>query len=120
MNKTWFVTEAYYPEERATGYILTQIAEGLASSRSVGVITGPATIEEEVVEAPDHETHNNVDIHRGPGTDFPEDSLLGKGINWLTRTFPMVARAVSLVDASDTIIVVTKPPILPYLALLSG
>jgi glycosyltransferase involved in cell wall biosynthesis len=30
----------------------------------------------------------------------------------------MVARAVSLVDASDTIIVVTNPPILPYLALL--
>ena len=30
-NKLWVISELYYPEATSTGYILTQIAEGLAT-----------------------------------------------------------------------------------------
>lgn len=118
MQKVWFLTEMYYPEETSTGYLLTHIAEGLTDRYDVGVITGPATKAEEVTPAPDHEVHNGVEIHRGWGTDFDKDRLIGRGVNWITRTVPMTGRALRRIGRDDVVIVVTNPPILPYLALL--
>ncbi|MCS4114607.1 glycosyltransferase family 4 protein [Salinibacter ruber] len=118
MSKVWVLSEAYYPEERATGYLLTQIAERLAQTQDVGVITGPATKGEEVVEAPRHTVRNGVEIHRGPGTDFNRHSLVGRVTNWLTRAVPMVVQATWRVESDDTVVVVTNPPTLPYLTFL--
>ncbi|MCS3650592.1 glycosyltransferase involved in cell wall biosynthesis [Salinibacter ruber] len=117
MSKVWILSEVYYPEERSTGYLLTQIAERLATRHDVGVITGPATMEREVVDAPRQDARNGVDIYRGLGTDFPEKSLVGQVVNWVTRTVPIAKRALRRIEAQDTIIVVTNPPLLPYLAL---
>ncbi len=118
MSKIWFLSEVYYPEERSTGYLLTKIAERLARTRDVGVITGPPTKEEKVVDAPRRTVRKGVDIIRGPGTDFGKENLFGRAVNWATRTLPMVLQALQRVEADDTVVVVTNPPVLPYLALL--
>jgi glycosyltransferase involved in cell wall biosynthesis len=117
MSKVWFLTELYYPEETSTGYLLTKIAEGLAEKHSVGVITGPATKAEEVTAAPDYEVHNGVEICRGWGTDFDKNNLFGRGVNWITRASSMGARALRIIDSDDVVVVVTNPPVLPYLTL---
>lgn len=118
MSRIWFLSEVYYPEERSTGYLLTKIAERLAKTRDVGVITGPPTKEEEVVDAPRRTVRKGVDIVRGPGTDFRKENLFGRAVNWATRTLPMALQALQRVEADDTVVVVTNPPVLPYLALL--
>ena len=41
--RVWVVSELYYPEQSATGYYLTGIAEGLTGMCSVGVISGQPT-----------------------------------------------------------------------------
>ena len=74
-------------------------------------------MEREVVDAPRQDARNGVDIYRGLGTDFPEKSLVGQVVNWVTRTVPIAKRALRRIEAQDTIIVVTNPPLLPYLAL---
>lgn len=40
-RKLWIVTEVFYPDETATSYILTRIAEHLNACFDVHVICGP-------------------------------------------------------------------------------
>ncbi len=40
--KFWLVSELFYPEEAATGYVMTKIAEKIAEYKEVNVICGPS------------------------------------------------------------------------------
>ncbi|BAY12872.1 glycosyltransferase family 4 protein [Calothrix sp. NIES-2098] len=117
MTKIWVLTELYFPEQTSTGYLLTNTAEGLAEDYEVKVITGPASNFLQSVDYPCHEFRNNVELFRCRGTNFEKDWLLGRLINILTRSLAIFWKALSLCKDEDVILVVTNPPLLPFIAI---
>lgn len=116
MKRIYFLTELYYPEQTSTGYILTQIAEGLADEYDTKVITGPPTNFFQIQNYPNHEIRNNVEIFRCTGTQFNKNSIVGRLCNILTRSLMIFFKAIRQCKSSDIILVVTNPPVLPLLA----
>ena len=64
MSRNIIVSELYYPEQNATGFILTGIAEGLAEKDSVNVLCAQPCYNQRGIEAPKWEEHNGVAIRR--------------------------------------------------------
>ncbi len=114
----WIFTELYYPEQTSTGYLLTQTAEGLAAEFDVQVITGPATNFYIRQKSPRREIRNGVMIYRCGGTSLNKDFLLRRLVNALTRTSSMLLKGLWLCRATDRMLVVTNPPLLPFAALV--
>ena len=113
------LTELYFPEQTSTGYFLTKTAEGLAQNYSVKVITGPSTNSLLPCNGfPQHETRSNVEIWRCQGTVFDKNSLLGRLSNLITRSVGIFWKALFTCRRDSIILVVTNPPLLPFVALL--
>jgi len=119
MTKVWLLSDTYYPEETATGYFLTVIAEGLARTFAVEALCGQPNYSRRGERAPRHETHNGVEITRCRGTTFLKDSLPLRLINLLTITGSMFLKALRLFRKGDVVLVATNPPLLPYAALIA-
>jgi colanic acid biosynthesis glycosyl transferase WcaI len=109
----WILTEVYYPEEISTGYYLTQIAEGLAASRDVKVITGQPKHMSRGLKAEKHETRNNVEIFRVSGTTLDKNVLIFRLINMLTIGLSVFFASLKRFKKGDHVMVVTAPPSLP-------
>ncbi|AJA09006.1 hypothetical protein SKP52_10505 [Sphingopyxis fribergensis] len=114
-RRLWVVSELYYPEQTSTGYFLTRIAEGLASSMPVEVVCGQPTYSEHGVRAPAREDREGVRIHRVPATHFGKDRLLLRAINILTLTLSVAWFALFNFGRGDRLLIVTNPPTLPPL-----
>lgn len=117
-HKIWVLSELYFPEQTSTGYIITRIAEALAEEFDVSVITGPPTNFFKPENAPKYEKRNNVTIFRCQGTSFDKDSLLGRVVNLITRSAAIFWKAFFNCRKNEVILVVTNPPLLPFVALL--
>lgn len=114
----WVVSELYYPQETATGYLLTQLAEGLAQDRAfarpVGVICalppGAALAAEE--------ERRGVRIRRCRAGAWDKDRLLLRLANAATQSLALAWAAWRHVRRGDSVLVVTNPPTLPFLIAL--
>ena len=114
----WVVTELYHPEETSTGYLLTKIAEGMAEDGlSVHVLCGQPTYSARGRRAPRRELRHGVRIERCAGTTLDKDFLPGRVLNLLTISVSIFARALARFRRGDAVLVVTNPPLLPYLTL---
>ncbi len=118
MKRIWVLSEIYFPEQTSTGYLLTKTAEGLAQEYEVKAITGPATNFFQNVDSPEYEVRNNVEIFRCQGTNLDKNSLIGRLINLITRSTTIFWKALLSCQRQDVILVVTNPPLLPFVALL--
>lgn len=115
----FILTELYYPEETSTGFYLTKIAEALAEKEETTVITALATSAFiPVPNYPNYEVKNKVNIWRCGGTKFAKDWFLGRVINGLSRSFLILLKGLRLCQKNDVIMVVTNPPLLPFIGLL--
>jgi len=114
--KIWVVSELYYPEDTSTGYYLTRIAEGLAdrSDRPVRVLCGQPTYAARGRKTPWDETRRGVSIRRCWGTTGNKDHLLLRVLNLLTLSLSMFLQAVWRFRRGDRVLVVTNPPLLPF------
>ena len=118
MKQIWVLSEIYFPEESSTSYLLTKTAEGLAQEYKVTAITGPATNFFQRIDSPKYELRNNVEIFRCQGTSFDKNSIVGRLINLLTRSITIFWKSLLSCQRQDVILVVTNPPLLPFVALL--
>jgi colanic acid biosynthesis glycosyl transferase WcaI len=118
MNRILVLSELYYPEQTSTGHLLTKTAEGLAEEFTVKVIAGPATNFLKSTEAPAWEIRNNVEIFRCQGTSFNQNNLFGRAVNLVTRSLTIFWKSFTTAQKQDVILVVTNPPLLPFVALL--
>ena len=116
--RIWILSDLYYPEQASTGYLLTKTAEGLAETYNVNVITGPASESFRKVSVPRREIHQNVEILRCSGTSFNKNSIRGRLLNLITRSVAIFWAALWRCKHDDLILVVTNPPLLPFVALL--
>lgn len=114
-GRLWVVSELYYPEQTSTGYFLTRIAEGLAASMPVAVVSGQPTYSEHGLRAPAREERNGVRIHRVRAAHFNKDRLVLRAINIVTLTLSMTWFAVIHFRREDRLLIVTNPPTLPPL-----
>lgn len=119
-NTLWVLTEVYYPEEMSTGYYLTSIAEHLAKTRKVNVITGQPKHMARGIRAPKRETHNGVDIFRAWGTTLDKNVMAFRLINMLTIGLSIFLYSLRHFKQGDQVLVVTAPPSLPVTTALAA
>jgi colanic acid biosynthesis glycosyl transferase WcaI len=112
-SRLWIISELYFPEQTSTGYFLTRIAEGLAKSMPVEVISGQPTYSEHGTRAAAHEHRNGVSITRVRATHFNKDRLPLRVINAVTLTLSMTLFALRHFRSGDQLLIVTNPPTLP-------
>ncbi len=119
-ERLWVVSELYYPEETSTGYYLTKIAEGLADEFDVKVLCGQPNYFRRGVRAPKHETHRSVEIFRAAGTTFDKNVIPLRAINMITLGISVLFHAVRRFKKGDRILVVTTPPIMPFIICIAS
>jgi len=110
------LSELYYPEEAATGHYVTKIAEGLADRHRVGVLCGQPSYEARGLRAPRRERRRGVDIYRCGATVLNKDIALYRALNLFTITVSIFLQACLRIRRGDSVLVVTNPPTLPFLA----
>jgi colanic acid biosynthesis glycosyl transferase WcaI len=113
-SRVWIVSELYYPEETSTGYLLTRIAEGLAAHGPVSVLCAQPTYSARGIRAPATEVRNGVSIRRCRGTTLNKDVLPFRFLNLVTISLAIFAGVMRHVSRGDRVIVVTNPPLLPF------
>ena len=117
--RVWVVSELYYPELTSTGYFLTAIAEGLASANTVSVLCGQPSYWLRGVRAPAIEQRNGVEIRRCWATTLDKNRTLFKVMNMFTISFSIFVSVLCQARRDDSVIVVTNPPLLPYVVALA-
>jgi colanic acid biosynthesis glycosyl transferase WcaI len=110
----WVASELYYPEETSTGYVMTRIAEGLATRLPVRVLCAQPTYSARGTRAPGKETRAGVRIRRVWSTTWPNERMLARLANQITVTVSTSLYALFALRRRDRVLVVTDPPVLPY------
>ncbi|QEI40682.1 hypothetical protein BMF77_01254 [Dolichospermum sp. UHCC 0315A] len=118
MKRIWILSELYFPEQTSTGHILTKIAEGLAEEYEVKVITGAATNFLIREKRPKYEVRYGVEIFRCQGTAFNKNFFWGRIVNLITGSTSILWKALQACKYGEIILVVTNPPLLPFVALI--
>jgi glycosyltransferase involved in cell wall biosynthesis len=120
-NTLWIVSELYYPEETSTGHIMTHIAEYMASTGEtrVGALCAQPTYSKRGTAVPKRESRNGVDIERCSGTSLDKDRMALKIVNIVTITWSLFVNAMRRFRSGDLVLVVTNPPVLPFLIALA-
>jgi glycosyltransferase involved in cell wall biosynthesis len=124
-----FFNRSYWPDQAATGQLLTELAQDLVSGYGchVSVVAGRAQhASQPAVAGPDgrggggwpvsHEAHEGVRILRANGTLFPRRKFIGRASNYLTY-FASAVAASRQIGAQDIVVSLTDPPILGLAAL---
>jgi colanic acid biosynthesis glycosyl transferase WcaI len=116
----WVISELYYPEETSTGYFLTKIAEGLASRFSVRVLCSQPTYSSRGRRALANEIRNGVHIHRCWSSTFNKDVMPLRLLNVASISLSIFVNCLRRFRSGDCVIVVTNPPLLPFVVLLAS
>jgi glycosyltransferase involved in cell wall biosynthesis len=117
-RRLWVLSELYYPEETSTGYLVTRIAEGLATTFDVRVLCSQPTYASRGLRAPRTDIRNGVPIRRCPSTTLARAVPVYRLLNVVTVTASLWAFAIASVRRGDCLLVVTNPPLLPFVAAI--
>lgn len=121
--KICFFNRSYWPDQAATGQLLTELAEDLVSrygtevtviaGRSLNASRGEASSRLRLVS---RETHGGVDIRRANGTRLQPARFAGRASNYLSY-FAAATAASFGVSKPDVVVSLTDPPIVGLAAL---
>jgi colanic acid biosynthesis glycosyl transferase WcaI len=110
------ISELYYPEQNATGYFLTGIAEGIAASgREVAVLCAQPTYNQRGIKALVTETRHGVAIRRIRSLACNPRRFVGKAANALSITAGFFVAGLRTIQRGDVVLIVTNPPLAPFL-----
>ncbi len=117
-----FFNRSYWPDQAATGQLLTELAQDLVTDYGchVSVVAGPAlhACERSNISLwpVRREEHRGVRILRANGTRLPRGKFVARAANYLTY-FASACAATLQIGAQDVIVSLTDPPILGLAAL---
>ena len=120
-----FFNRSYWPDQAATGQLLTELAQDLVSRHgwTVSVVAGRALHGSHEVRTSarlvDVEEHAGVRILRANGTAFDRRRFAGRAANYLTY-FASAMAAATRIGPQDVVVSLTDPPILGLAALLAA
>ena len=113
-----FFNRSYFPDQTATGQLLTDLCEDLVRDHGcrVSVVAGPPlqplpgqeTRRRGVVS---RERHNGVEILRANGTRLDKRRFAGRATNYMTY-FASACYAGLRLDRPDVVVALTDPPII--------
>lgn len=115
----WVLSELYYPEDSATGYNVTRVAEGLALMYNVRVLCAQPTYSGRGTRAVRDEVHHNVHIHRCMSTAFNKDVIGLRLLNLVSISISIFLNSLWRIGRADLVLVVTNPPTLPFVVYLA-
>jgi len=112
------LSEYFYPEPTATGKLTAQLAGELSKKGfNVEIYTCQHNNRaKSKVKLPRKEIYNGVKINRLPCIHLNKENLLFRKINWLSFSFNLLI-SLSLKSGKDTLVIVSSPPILPFIGL---
>jgi glycosyltransferase involved in cell wall biosynthesis len=113
-----YFNRSYWPDTGATGQLLTELAEDLASRHGfdVTVVTGyPVNASPAPAST---ETRNGVRIVRARGTTFSPRRFAGRAMNYVTYFLSASWKAIAL-PKQDVTVALTDPPIIGLAALVA-
>lgn len=116
----WILSELYHPEETSTGWIMTGIAEGLATRFEVKVLCSQPTYAARGTRAPTVEVRGGVEIRRCASSTLDKNRLALRALNVLSLSASIFYQALRRFRRRDLVLVVTNPPALPFLAAVAG
>jgi glycosyltransferase involved in cell wall biosynthesis len=121
-----FFNRSYYPDQTATGQLLTDLCEDLVREHGcrVSVVAGPplqaadgrGTARRRVVS---REQHNGVDIYRASGSRFRKERFSGRATNYVTYFLSACIAGLRL-DRPDVVVALTDPPIIGLAGWMTG
>jgi colanic acid biosynthesis glycosyl transferase WcaI len=120
--KIAFFNRSYWPDQAATGQLLTELAEDLVGRHGceVTVVAGRALNGGADQRAPlwpvRRESHNGVTVVRANGTRFRPRRFGGRAVNYVTY-FASSTLATLVMDRPDVVVSLTDPPIVGLAAL---
>jgi colanic acid biosynthesis glycosyl transferase WcaI len=120
-----FFNRSYWPDQAATGQLLTELAEDLVGRHAcdVTVVAGralhSARADRRRFRAVDREARNGVSILRANGTRFQPRRFAGRAANYLTY-FGSAAVAGLDIGRPDVVVSMTDPPIVGLAARRAG
>lgn len=114
MKKIWIVTEMFHPDETATSYVMTKIAERLSNDFEVNVICGPIDKTSRITEMPLSE---KVNVIRSSRFDFDKNSIIKRCLRFIGISMQLAYTALRHINRGDKVLVVTNPA--PILLLFS-
>ena len=112
------LSQVYYPDTVSVAQHLTDLCDALvADGCSVDVVSSrfPYYTDGEYAS---QETHNGVRIHRIRHTNFPRNSLLGRGFNFFSFFVSSIAKAIILGRRCDLVFATSVPPFMATVAML--
>ena len=111
--RLWLVTELFYPEESATSYILTHIANALADQFDLHVICGPAKYGGYQLDGDKQVLHlrPEVHLHRIDADNYDKDNILARVKNQIMISFKLFKSLKNHLQKEDRILLVTNPPL---------
>lgn len=120
MENLWIITELFYPNESATAYIITEMANKFSEVYNVNVICADTNYEGDKKRVAEVGTTNSkINVLRVSVPELDKNSLLKRLIRFLTVSWKLYKKSKKEVHTGDTIFAVTNPAfLLPYMRRL--
>lgn len=113
MKRLWIITELFYPDETATAYILTKVANHLAATHDVNVICGPTSYDGGNRQNSVGKLDERVKLLRVSNTKLSKNGLFTRVLRFISLTSKLTRTLKENLREDDEILVVTNPaPIL--------
>ena len=112
-SKIWIISEFYFPMVTSTGYYITEIAEFIAKTNNVNVITTDSIYNEKNKHTfIKNEYRNGVFIHRIKSIKLDKNSFFNRVIKLFMSSFQLFIKLLFSVRRNDQILIVTNPAFL--------
>jgi glycosyltransferase involved in cell wall biosynthesis len=114
MNKTWIITQLFYPDETSTGYVMTKIAETLSEHGEVNVICGSSNYQSKNLNT--YKTlEGYIKIYRIQTPNLDKNKIVFRLYVFLFFTISVFFEILKKVKRGDTVVLVTNPPTLVFI-----
>lgn len=118
-NRVIIVTELFYPEESATAYVMTCIANYLAKNWDVLVLAGPELYEGDKNRlAQNNEFYDSFRVKRVWAPSLNKNNIFYRVVRVLILSIGLATGVFKISRSSDVVFAVTNPASLPVLLAL--
>ena len=124
-GELWIVSELFYPDETATGFYMTNIAEHLAKGQTINVICGSDIYEKGTkLIASNQYFSENLKIHRIKVLSLDKNRILSRIFRFIYLTIALAIHMMMKIKRYDRVLLVTNPafivPLASFLSRIKG
>lgn len=111
MNNYWIISQLFFPDDTSTGYVMTKIAEALTSDGKVNVICGSSDYQSKNLNSRER-LNESINLLRIKTPRLNKNNLLFRIFVFIYFSISVFVKILFKVKKSDTVVLVTNPPIL--------